>query len=88
MATAGLALPEPAGLDAAREAGLRIRPGPQAGGSQIATSWTWSAQKDRHRGNLAVQNWSLSRHPTLYAVVALGLSFVATTLVLVALLLF
>jgi hypothetical protein len=37
---------------------------------------------------LAVQNWSLSRHPTLYAVVALGLSFVATTLVLVALLLF
>jgi len=35
-----------------------------------------------------VHNGSLSRHVTLYAVVALGLGLVATTLVLLALLLF
>jgi hypothetical protein len=35
-----------------------------------------------------MQNGALSRHATLYAVVVLGLGLVATTLVLLALLLF
>jgi hypothetical protein len=44
MATAGLALPEPTGLEVAREASLRDPPDPQAGDSQIATLGTSSAR--------------------------------------------
>ena len=45
MATAGLALSEPAGMDVAREAGLRIRPDPQAGDSRIAALGISSARR-------------------------------------------
>jgi hypothetical protein len=88
MATAGLALPEPAGLDVAGEAGLRDSP--RSPGRLFADCYIGEVvrSKDSHKGNLTVQNGSLSRHATLYAVVVLGLGLVATTLVLLALLLF
>jgi hypothetical protein len=88
MATAGLALPEPNRPDVVREAGLRDPP-------QILRP---AVRRLQHRGQsarrivtkeiLTVQNGSLSGHATLYAVVVLGLSLVATTLVLLALLFF
>jgi hypothetical protein len=40
MATAGLALPEPAGLDVVREAGPRDPPHPRAGYPRIVTAGT------------------------------------------------
>lgn len=88
MATAGLALPEPAGLEVAREAGLRDPP--RSPGRRLADCYIGAiiCPKDSHKGNLTVQNGLLSRHATLYAVVVLGLGLVATTLVLLALLLF
>jgi hypothetical protein len=88
MATAGLTPPEPAGLDVVREAGLRDPPRPP--GRRLADCCVGDIvrSKDSHKGDLTVQNGSLSRHATLYAVVVLGLGLVATTLVLLALLLF
>jgi hypothetical protein len=44
--------------------------------------------KDNHKGGLTMQNGALSRHATLYAVLILGLSIVAATLALLALLFF
>jgi hypothetical protein len=88
MATVGLAPPRPAGLDVAREAGLRDpprSPGPATRDCYIADV---VRSKDGHKGDLTVQNGSLSRHATLYTVAVLGLSIVTATLVLVALLLF
>jgi hypothetical protein len=88
MATAGLALPEPAGLEVAREAGLRDPP--RSPGRRLADCYIGDivCSKDSQKGDLTVHNGSLSRHVTLYAVVALGLGLVATTLLLLALLLF
>jgi hypothetical protein len=88
MATAGLALPEPAGLEVVREAGLRDPP--RSPGRRLADCYIGDIvrSKDSHKGDLTVQIGSLSRHATLYAVIVLGLSLVATTLMLLALLLF
>jgi hypothetical protein len=90
VARAGLALPEPAGLDVVREAGPRDpprSPGPAARGSQQGEA---VRSKDSPRGDLTTHNRSMSDHAPLYAVLilALGLGIVATPLVLLALLLF
>ena len=88
MATAGLTLPEPAGLEVAREAGLRDPP--RSPGRRLADCYIGDivCSKESHKGDLTVQNGSLARHATLYAAVVLGLGLVSTTLVLLALLLF
>jgi hypothetical protein len=44
--------------------------------------------KDSQKGNLTMHSGALSRHATLYAVVILGVSFVAATLAFFALLFF
>jgi hypothetical protein len=88
MPTAGLTLPEPAGLEVVREAGLRDPP--RSPGRRLADCYIGDIvrSEDSHKGDLTVQNGSLSRHATLYALVVLGLGLVATTLVLLALLVF
>jgi hypothetical protein len=86
MATASLRL-EPSGIGVVERPAYGIRPGPRAGCSQNYRL-DLVRSKDSHKGDLTMQNGALSRHATLYAVVILGLSIVATTLAFLALLFF